>query len=58
MLALANVLVGLFGLLQQHLQDGLEDLSQPIFWRLGKLLGVVDVLVDAVDACHAVFTRV
>lgn len=54
---LADMLVGLLAFVQQHLQDRLEDLSQAIFRRLCQLLGIVDVLVDAVDARHAVFTR-
>lgn len=54
---LADMLVGLLAFVQQHLQDRLEDLSQAIFRRLCQLLCIVDVLVDAVDARHAVFTR-
>lgn len=54
---LADMLVVLLAFVQQHLQDRLEDLSQAIFRRLCQLLGIVDVLVDAVDARHAVFTR-
>lgn len=56
MLALADRLDGFLALVEQHLQDWLEDLSEPVFWRLGQLSGVVDVLVDAVVARHAVFT--
>lgn len=56
-LALADMLVGLLAFVQQHLQDRLEDLPQAIFRRLCQLLCIVDVLVDAVDARHAVFTR-
>lgn len=57
-LALADMFSALLALAQQHLHDRLEDFSQPIAWRSLQLLSVVDVLVDAVDARHAVFTRV
>lgn len=56
-LALADMFAGLSGLLRKHLQDGFEDFSETIFRRLRQLLSVVDVVVDAVDARHAVFTR-
>lgn len=55
---MAGAFGGFLAFLQQHLQNWLEDLSQPVLGRLGLLLGVVDVFVGAVAARHAVFTGV
>lgn len=58
--AFANVFsAGVFlSFLEQHFQDGFEDLFQTIFWWFCQLLSVVDVVVDAVHARHGVFTWV